>query len=187
MKIDRLTTTAYHEAGHVVACLAFKVQFDIVTIEPDSESLGRVAGIKSLSPDYLEKLYYSNPVLLNKDMYEKEMIISLAGVFAESLYRKKFNHIGASSDYLCVRDIAIRMFDDRTLRNAFLKYIRLQTKALIELKESVAYIEKLYPLLLEKTTLDYEFCLKLYEQYGYEEIDISTDINKPLRESKAVE
>lgn len=187
MKINELTATAYHEAGHVLACLAFNVQFDIVSIEPDSESLGRVSGINGISLDYQKTLYYSNPIILNKDVYEKRMIISLAGPYAEGLYRKRFNHVGASMDYLHVSDIAIRMFDNSTLRNSFLKYLRYQTQELVEMQMSKDYIEQLYPRLLEKTTLDYEFCVKLYEQYRFEDLDLSKDLNKPLRESKAVE
>jgi hypothetical protein len=43
-----LEDTAYHEAGHAVAAVAFRRPFHYVTIEPCEESLGHVMLVQDL-------------------------------------------------------------------------------------------------------------------------------------------
>jgi hypothetical protein len=74
-RIRHLEHIAHHEAGHVVAAVAFRKSFRYVTIEPDNDSLGHIMFQKwdaSFRPDICGDLH-------TRVLCENSAIISLAG------------------------------------------------------------------------------------------------------------
>jgi hypothetical protein len=94
---EELKETAYHEAGHAVANFAMGKRFTKVSITPipESDSLGMVSGChwqSKLDPELNEGSRLRN-------MVEREIITSFAGVVAEAKLTGRYNDIGASQDY----------------------------------------------------------------------------------------
>ncbi|MCK4627022.1 MAG: hypothetical protein KAV00_17040 [Phycisphaerae bacterium] len=92
----RLIKTAYHEAGHAVACIALRKRFKYVTIEPDDErnSLGHIR--HAPSPDNLHP-YMDNQLRFQR-FVEREIMILFAGGAAEALHKGRHNYHGSRND-----------------------------------------------------------------------------------------
>lgn len=112
-----LEDTAYHEAGHAVAAVAFRRPFHYVTIEPCEESLGHVMFRKfkaSFNPEL-------NSDLRTRVICENNAIISLVGPTAAAHFRRREKWLGADQDgqkatnimsYLCRGGEELRAYMD---------------------------------------------------------------------------
>ena len=120
-----LEATAYHEAGHAVVALDLRRAVRYLTIVPEGGSLGHVANAKppaSFQPD------------LNSDRktgawIEREVMIGLAGLVAEGIFRGRHNHIGASSDLHKVSLLASYHYGDGEVLTKWVDYMLASTKA----------------------------------------------------------
>lgn len=96
----KLESTAHHEAGHAIACILTNQRFKVVTINPDTDSLGHLKHEKSfisaLKRNHNHKSFL-NPADFNS--FFKVDFIRISGLVSEKIYKGRFNHIGAGSDY----------------------------------------------------------------------------------------
>jgi len=104
-KKNGLEATAYHEAGHAVACFFLQRLFRFVTIKTGGDFLGRVVGRPS---DYRRRLKMAEKGFVCTN----DAIISAAGPEAERKYKGRRNHRGASGDYRMILDIARGVGED---------------------------------------------------------------------------
>src|SRR5947207_13643574 len=87
--------TAYHEAGHAVMALVLGRPVDHVSIRPDARRLGHCE--------------FRKPVFRpTEDWLEREMLISLAGPAAESLFDGAYDEVGASFDFHQAEQFALQ-------------------------------------------------------------------------------
>lgn len=102
--IDRKKCTAYHEAGHVLAAILLREEFEFVTIKEDSDSFGKVV---SRSGNHYEYEYNSimDPCQFSK--YFLSDFRKIAGLVAEKMYLGKKNFSGAKADLTAIIDTTI--------------------------------------------------------------------------------
>jgi hypothetical protein len=128
MNKKRLEATAYHEAGHAVACYHLHLRFTHVTIIPDDDSLGAIHHGK----DYYSKNFdpESDNSLKTMDRIEREVISSLAGQAAEAKYRNRNNWKGSVSDWSKGVDFASRSAGGGEVLQKYVEYCWARAKAL---------------------------------------------------------
>jgi ATP-dependent Zn protease len=106
--MDRRTRTAYHEAGHAVACLKLGRGFLCVTIVPDQDSDGEVKRTKA-------------PKSKSERWLEREVLISLAGLAAEKRYVGRTDWKGARSDTSQASDLMLGLFRGMPLPSCWMR------------------------------------------------------------------
>jgi hypothetical protein len=138
--IDRLLSTAYHEAGHAAAGLYFEIAFRSVTIIPDEDSMGKKVNRQN-------KGFYDNlnigklSVRTEARIYQK--ITSLYAGFAaqlqftneiESCNWAAGNVVDADpgADYYKADDLALKLIDDYNCRIALCNYLKERARALFK-------------------------------------------------------
>jgi len=125
-KIRQIEVSAYHEAGHcVAACLVHK-RFRLVTIIPEKEYLGKFV------PDKMARMDIASADIKSCKAW---IFIGLAGLFAESKFvnPNKINKLPPSHpDLDTVTNIADRLCWSFEERNAYLKFMWIRTKNIIE-------------------------------------------------------
>jgi hypothetical protein len=125
----RERATAYHEAGHAVACYYLGVKVKSATIVPDKDQRGHVrheAMFRGLNPE----IDLSGRARLQM---ERSIIIGLAGMAAQRRYdRKSWRHYHGASDFRVVVDLAFRIGGDSDGTNQFLRWLELCTDRLVE-------------------------------------------------------
>lgn len=94
-----LEATAYHEAGHAVACFLLGRWFRFVTVKPGDDFLGKVVGRAS---DIRRRLKMAEKGFISIH----DAIITAAGPEAERKHTGRSNHRGADGDYRRIIDIA---------------------------------------------------------------------------------
>jgi hypothetical protein len=93
-RVSRIERTAYHEAGHAVAAYVRHLRFTSISIIPDRGTLGRCEFSETgvvIDPE-------SGTQLRARRRIETLIIVSLAGVIAESLLTGRHNWRGAHAD-----------------------------------------------------------------------------------------
>lgn len=82
----RQLNMAIHEAGHAVMCWLVEYPFGHVTIIPreEEDSLGRI--LDAPFPEHIAKDIETGPCKVSEFYMDRRMIISLAGLAAESLH-----------------------------------------------------------------------------------------------------
>ena len=86
---------AYHEAGHAVACITYRIRFKTVTIVPAENTLGRVAHPQHWTGNWRPDADSSNRARMKMERYVK--MIS-AGDIAQSWVTKKLDNPECASD-----------------------------------------------------------------------------------------
>jgi len=90
--------TAYHEAGHAVACCVFKHAFKEVSIIPEEGFQGRVRN-GGLPEDLVDQILGKENLSLEEEKLVREtIIISLAGTASECRFTGEDNWVGSMSD-----------------------------------------------------------------------------------------
>lgn len=164
--IKGLTAVAYHEAGHAAVHLKLEIPFNKVTIVPDGDTSGCVS--YNVSKRSYKKLIDDGTLSPRDEIYfKKEMIIYMAGGVAEAKYLKtKHFSPGSGSDHKECVDIVLRVLQcNGQTASAYLNYIIEEAKAWLDNPELWGYVEKLAGELLERKTLSYKECKKLYFDY----------------------
>ncbi|MDG2014018.1 MAG: hypothetical protein P8J33_10955 [Pirellulaceae bacterium] len=147
----RLERTAYHEAGHAVMAIRYKISFKYVTIEP-SESEDTLGHVKFR--EYPTWLDLENVDERTNRWSEKRILVSLAGQAAECHLIGRENWIGAGQDWENAVSIAAKRFDpaSKTL-GPYLNYLRERVKEEIASLQNWDDIEALASELLEQKRL----------------------------------
>jgi hypothetical protein len=124
---NRLERTAYHEAGHTVACVYLHIPFKYATIKSGEDFLGRVERYpypESFHPDIDD-----SPKIRSR--IEKDMMISLAGHAAEMAFSGRHNWSGASYDSHKAGDLALYYAGGEEETSAFYNWMWVRTRAWI--------------------------------------------------------
>jgi hypothetical protein len=146
----REKATAYHEAGHAVACYCLGVKVKSATVVPDKDqgTHGHARHenmFRGLDPE----IDLSGRVRLQM---ERKIIISLAGVAAQRRYsRQSWRSHHGRSDFRAAADLALRIGGDGDGANRFLRWLELQTDRLVENRWQD--IERVARALLERRIL----------------------------------
>ena len=123
----KLTTVAYHEAGHAVAAFLMRRRFKKVTIIPEGNALGSLAGCgwrSKLNPEYDDGARLRHRI-------EADIIVSLAGPVAEAKLTSRFNHIGACQDYHDAVGCALYVTDSKNETEAYINWLLERTKNIL--------------------------------------------------------
>lgn len=153
----RIQRTAYHEAGHAVACIAKGRKFKYVTISPKDGSRGHIRYNRVPSLEFAK-----SRALIDRG------IITLAGTCAEKIKFGRYSHGFGHDDGESDRSHAADLFLSADIADARPYYAK--TEAL--LRKHWAKVEAVAGALLTHKTLSYqvvaEFCklsrpFKIYE------------------------
>jgi ATP-dependent Zn protease len=145
----RLVETAYHEAGHAVACMTLKRPFKRVTIVPEGDSLGHILKRncpKSIRPD----------IVVNCRSFrwiEREIICALAGLAAEHRFAGRHNWRGAGSDFSHAVDLAGNLYFEPAVSSRYLAFMVEQAKCLVAASRVWIEIQAIAAALMERETL----------------------------------
>jgi hypothetical protein len=138
-------STAYHEAGHVVAAVAQGVALRAITIVPDKQEgyAGRVQHGDLTSRVNLE----ADNTARTRSRIERQIVIALAGAAAQRRYdRRSWRSFHSSSDYEVAANLADAISSSPAASEAFLKWLAAATDDLITARW--AEVEKIAKALL---------------------------------------
>jgi hypothetical protein len=119
----------WHEAGHAVAAWHYRVRLLRATIVPSPEFHGHVEHVSPLRGIKLDVDDSDRA----RARAEKAIIMCLAGPIAQQRFspRSWRNHHG-SSDYETATDLALRLTGGGEVATAYLRYLDLATKQLVD-------------------------------------------------------
>lgn len=139
--------TAYHEAGHAVVCHRLGYQNKRITIVPNGTSLGECSHEKIIRGDL--DFDGSERKRVRIDTY---IMICLAGNIAQRIWRaSSVRSYHAMSDHQRAVDWAIQINGSGPVASAYLKWLHLRTKQLLE--SSWQTVEALAADLLKEGTI----------------------------------
>lgn len=152
---------AYHEAGHAVACLQERFKFHHVTIIEDIES--NTLGHLLLSNLKLESDFFdSDKVRLKTERYIK---MCLAGPIAETRFTKVINNTVANKDFMNSFQVALNLFGDIKVVNAFMDFMLVKTKYDLINSATWKEIKLVAKELNKRKTLSYKEVLEILPDY----------------------
>jgi hypothetical protein len=141
-------STAFHEAGHAVACWRCGVKVRRATIVPAEDSLGQVK-----HSTFFRGINLDTDNSARGDRQVKDLVIvCLAGPEAQRRYRPySVRHAQCSADYRQAADLALKVNGSDKATKAYLRWLEIVTR------DSVALwwpqIEKVARALFERGTL----------------------------------
>lgn len=148
IKLDRLTRTAYHEAGHAVMHVLRKVPFKYVTIVPGEGDLGHLLQAK-LTQGLLEDIEAGIWEHRTFKRLEAGIDVSLAGYEAVRRAGVRNPSKGCEADFDTVGGLAIRLQED--LADAYIVWRTACVRNLIDFHWNK--VEAVTRALLEKKRL----------------------------------
>jgi hypothetical protein len=152
-----LEAIAYHEAGHAVAAWSSRFKLIGASIEPQAGSSGRLQFKNPLKRIRLD-LPGDSP--RTRIRVENAVITCLAGPLAQRRYRPRaYRHWHGSDDHARALDLAIRLCGSGPSTAAYLKWLNIRTKQLLDVHW--ASVERVANGLLNKGTLDADDLLSL--------------------------
>lgn len=147
----RLEATAYHEAGHVVACLELGRAFRSVTILPGDGYLGCVH--YRPWPKSIKETGYADG--RTERWLERQALIALAGPAAEARFVGRYDHRAAGRDYDHLLDIALSLYGDEDVASKYWAFIRARAKQFVKHPHHWIQIEVLAAELVIRQTLSF--------------------------------
>lgn len=135
-----LESTAYHEAGHAVACYLLRRGISFVSIRPKDGTIGRCFPTQIRRVDDAGELY--------PKLAEDEILIVLAGTVAEGVMTG-FIEASLGSDGDRLRDIALRLCGDWERATVYLQELGLITTDTFRLPPVKAAVRALAQQLLK--------------------------------------
>lgn len=146
--IDKLTATAYHEAGHAVIAHELRIRFKLVTVKPEADSLGHVlrSHPSNFRPDLSE-------TLKTRDRVERNLVVMLSGLAAERKLTGRHNWGGAGEDLRQSVDLASYLFSNAELCGKYLEFIKSFADDIVARRLNWLRIKALAAALLEQETL----------------------------------
>jgi hypothetical protein len=140
----RRQASAYHEAGHAVAAWKLGYRSISASIVAVDDSVGEV---RHENP-YGNNARYDGSEL-GRLRIERAIIIRLAGPIAQKRYRPtSWRRWQGGADYAVAADLALQVWDSGEIASAFLKWLDLRAKALVE--QNWPAVERLANALLQK-------------------------------------
>jgi hypothetical protein len=149
-KPDRLTCTAYHEAGHAVMSFYRHVPFRYVTIIENQESLGRVA-CRKLPPGIMADLAAGIREEKPRRRLEAEVDVLLAGGLAVKILGGRNPYQGADKDMATSVDWAMQINGSGEQATAYLAWRNLIVRQ--DLKNRWKQVEEVARALLVRKKL----------------------------------
>jgi hypothetical protein len=152
-KSDRYIAAAYHEAGHAVAHVAFRVPFRKAMLVPSDDYLGGV-GYK-IGRKLIDGFETGYPTPSQRDRLERQVICLLAGPLVERNFIGRRNNRGASSDRSTAADLLLYLAGGSS--NEVVPYARwLEARARDTLLSGVFWpaVQSVANALLERKMLD---------------------------------
>jgi len=148
-----LQETAYHEAGHAVACYFLHKRFKEVSIKPGAQKLGRL--------NYPEKMRKSIPSERELASVRREYVVSLAGIVSEGIFSGKdgFEDI---LPFLNLPSNATK--DTQKLNYTFWKMVFIETKLLLYSPRTWQAVITLADELLIQETMRYQAAREVIRQ-----------------------
>jgi hypothetical protein len=126
--------TAWHEAGHAVAAVFLPTVPKVrrVTIVPDEKagSLGHT--LHWYTEAFWRNLDEGGWSPRTQVRMHEEIIMLLAGGFAEKRKTGRANHVGARSDYAKAADLVLGASADERTAHAMLRWLRCTAESLVE-------------------------------------------------------
>ncbi len=168
----RRETTAYHEAGHVVAMCRQLLPIRSVTIVRDRQA-GSAGGVHGVP------FHPGGRGLRTLDRLEKEIIVAFAGPIAQRKRTGRSDRVGALKDLGRVADLAFRRFGERLevgnaagelaqVVHAYLHYLELLTTR--NVARWWPAIEVVAAALLERETLSGRQVRGILREAGWREL-----------------
>lgn len=143
--------TAYHEAGHAVAAWKLGYRPISASVVAAEGSVGEVWHENPFSGVNLE----FDGTDLARSRVERAIMIRLAGPIAQKRYRPTSWRRGqGGADYAVAADLALRVCGSGEVASAFLKWLDLRAKALIE--DHWPAVERLAAALIKHGTMNQE-------------------------------
>lgn len=133
---SRLESNAYHEAGHAVAAYLLQRGIEYVSIRPKDGTLGRCI-----------------PTQIKRVDEEQELLIILAGPFAEKVMTGSISQDSYGIDRDMWNDLALQLCGDRERVNVYLYELGLITQDTFTLPPVKAAVEALAQHLLRRRCL----------------------------------
>jgi hypothetical protein len=146
---SRLERTAYHEAGHAIACIKLKRPFKQVTIIPKDNSLGHLQPHdkpKSIQPEV-------ETSGRTRSWLEREILITLAGLASENRFAGRHNWRGAGGDFRDAVDIATYLYFEPRLIEKYLSFKIEEAKCFVAAERVWDEIVAVAAALLRRKTL----------------------------------
>ena len=111
--------TAFHEAAHAVAAVAFEIGFETVSVVDDPETLGRIV-LDQNWPDLKTGFNPEDPD--DRRIAEGRILVALAGMYADTYQngRESASQCGSRCDYRVAESLAERLFARPGERAVFL-------------------------------------------------------------------
>lgn len=144
-----LEGTAYHEAGHAVAAYLRNRRFTAITIVPEGATLGRCEF--SGGPTAIE--FDAESYRRTRDRIETLIIVSLAGVVAESIITGRRNWLGAHADLHDASRYAAYVTGDETELGAYMNWLAERTRVLLSARPHWSAVKALASELLTSGTI----------------------------------
>lgn len=143
---QKLTSTAYHEAGHAVLACQLGLKFRHVTVDPREGSLGHIS--------YVIPRWFS-PHNVRQDrvrlLAERYIIAAYAGGVAETKFRARRSSWSKRGDIILIEFLSAWCDGSQKVERAFLRYCR--TVAAERVCSSWRQIEAVARALVKRRTL----------------------------------
>lgn len=164
----KLDCIAFHEAGHAIAHILTGIPFKYVTIKPDTEkdehggsTLGYVFPDKPLSEGEWKSLSILDPAEFN--VFFQDDFIKLAGLVAETIYRRRPNYKAAKEDFRQWVGTSLKQLPE-PLNSKYIDFILEYTIQVLQNKINWSNITAVALALVEEETLNYMQVLEVFEQ-----------------------
>lgn len=145
-----LRATAFHEAGHAVACIHERVQLSTVSIAPTEDSFGHVGHHNILHGCNIE--WEDKPS--HRLRMERLVRISLAGPAAQHRFRPRgYRHYHGKADLKSAFELVQFFVGNEEEGSAYLRLLEIQTRNFLNGPGVWDEITALATALLEETTL----------------------------------
>lgn len=161
--LTALERTAYHEAGHAVACCELRLRFDYVTIVPNDKFKGRIYGTW-VSPRSVQHLQNGALTLTARSYWERHLIMSLAGEVAAQAAAGCEDRVGSSADHLWAIDIAVRLCGDIEETNAYVAWLSRRTVNFITVPHRWRAVEAVAAALVIEKKIGARRCRRLVRE-----------------------
>lgn len=146
----KLEATAYHEAGHAVACIVLEHPFLSATIIATDETLGSITK-RPVPPSITREDELTHR---SRRWIEREILCWLAGLAAEQRWTGRNNWRGARSDISWVVELGAFLHQAGTkVLDKYLDYMIERARDLVSAPQNWLRIEALATALLERRTL----------------------------------
>ena len=157
LELQKLTATAYHEAGHAVMALIVGRPIQKITIVPArANAVSARLGACEMKKGRIKP---------TSDWLEDEVLVLFAGMVAESYFTNEQNERGAGQDLRMIRKLLSqnRANSERQLEKLERRLLN-KTEYLLEDEASQKAIEQIAKRLIEKQTMSGREATHLFEQ-----------------------